>query len=187
MVNDPLTNRASIGQVSGGRFTPQGWQVTTKHDSIRYEVPTLTRGYVEWDNIGLAPVNDHPDNHMLFGMWDPTQGNYRTNPYRVHIQKLDGSHNPPYVRLRWIASGEQHDAGYNFRSWNNSSTYHWRIEWGPEAGINTARVLLNSQPIIQVHYGKVYRPQTHWIELGIAERHESIVGAIYANVVIGAR
>ncbi len=187
LVSDPLTNRSSLGQVNGGEFTPQGWRINTKDDFIRYDVPPITSGYVEWDNIGLAPQNHYHDNYMLFGMWDPTLGHFRDNPFRVNIQKLDTNHNPPYVRLRWIANGEQHNGGHNFLNWDPAQTYHWRIEWGPIAGVRTARVLLNGQPIISMQYSRVYRPQTHWIELGIAARHESIVGAVYANVVIGSR
>jgi hypothetical protein len=182
-----LTHFSSEGEVSGGVFTSQGWQVTSKHDYIRYEVPPILSGYVEWSNTGFYPRNSSTDNHILFGMWDPSRGGYRANPFRVHIQKLDDNHNPPYVRLRWIANGEQHDDGYNFMDWDPSRVYKWRIDWRPDGGQNAVRVYLNGQQIIDVRYTEPYRPELHWIELGVAERHESIVGAVYSNFRVGAR
>jgi hypothetical protein len=46
---------------------------------------------------------------------------------------------------------------------------------------------LNGQLIIEVRYTNTYEPQTHWIELGVAERHESCVGAVFSNFRVGSR
>lgn len=187
LVSDPLTNFASVGQVSGGAFTAQGWQVTRKTDYIRYTVTPIENGFVEWSNTGFFPQNASPDQHILFGMWDPTRGGYRANPFRVHIQKLDTNHNPPYIRLRWIADEEQHDRGFDFLNWNPRQLYRWRIDWGPEGGENSVRVFLDGQLIILVNYRRPYLPEVHWIELGVAERQESVVGAVYSNFRAGSR
>ncbi len=184
LISDDLIN-GSIGDVRGGRFIPQGWQVIRKSDYIRYEVPTISKGFVEWENMGLAPSNPDPNTHMLFGMWDPTKGDYRANPFRVHVQKLDTNHNPPYIRLRWIAQGEEHDEGFNFLGWNPQQVYQWRVDWGSEGSSNVARVSVDGQVIIRVRYGAGYNPDVHWIELGIAARQESIIGAVYRNLRIG--
>ncbi len=186
-VFDPLTNGMTVGKKRGGRFTPQGWKATDRSDYIRYEVKPVAAGFVEWDNLGLR-VNNLANNHfMLFGMWDPSRGDYRVNPFRVHLQKLDTRHLPPYIRLRWISDREEHDEGYNFQNWDPEKTYHWRIEWGPGEGSNVARVLLNGQVIIRQPYYRVYKPEVWWVELGVAERHETVVGAIFANLQIGRR
>jgi hypothetical protein len=184
LISDDLIN-GSMGDVRGGRFIPQGWQVIQKSDYIRYEVPPISSGFVEWENMGLAPSNPDPNTYMLFGMWDPSKGDYRTNPFRVHVQKLDTNHNPPYIRLRWISQGQEHDEGFNFLGWNPSRVYQWRVEWGSEGSENAARVSVDGQVIIRLRYGKGYTPDTHWIELGIAARHESIIGAVYRNLRIG--
>lgn len=185
---DPLTNGRSVGQVSGGRFIASGWQVTSRGDFIRYVVPTIQSGFVEWENIGLARLNPAPDLFTLFGMWDPTKGDYRENPYRVHLRKLDTQgHNPPYLRLRFISGGDQQDEGYDFLDWNAGQVYRWRIEWGPGAGRNEARVFLDGRLVIRASYGPGYRPEQHWIELGVEERAESIVGVVYRNLRIGRR
>jgi len=185
IVSDPLVG-GSIGQVSGGQFTSSGWQVTTPGNFIRYEVPPLTSGWVEFDTSGLRETNASPNQFMLFGMWDPSAGSYRANPFRVHLQKLHPNpHNPPYLRLRWISNGEQHDEGNNFLDWNPQRTYHWRLEWGPSGGAHTARVFLDGQLMITVNYNRAYRPNVLFIELGIGERSESVVGATYSNLQIG--
>ncbi len=121
-------------------------------------------------------------------MWDPTKGDYRENPYRVHLRKLDTQgHNPPYLRLRFISGGDQQDVGYDFLAWNRGQAYRWRIEWGPGGDRNEARVFLDGRVVMRASYGPAYRPEEHWIEMGVEERAESIVGVIYRNVRIGRR
>ena len=186
LVSDPLTNFSSAGAVSGGAFTSGGWEVRDKRNYIRYHVPTLRSGYVEWQNRGFRPFNPSSDQFMLFGMWDPNRGGYRANPFRVHIQKLDQNHNSPYVRLRWIANGEQHDVGNNFLGWDPVQLYQWRIQWGPSGSGNQVDVFLNGARVMSTQYGPAYSPERHWVELGIAERAESIVGVRYLNVEIGS-
>lgn len=185
VIADPLLG-GSIGEVSGGQFTSSGWRVTSPADYIRYEVPPISDGWVEFETSGLRPVNPSNNQFMLFGMWDPTLGPYRANPFRVHLQKLHPNpHNPPYLRLRWIARGEQHDEGSNFDDWDPLRTYSWRIEWGPVGQGHRVRVSLDGDVEIEVDYTNNYRPNVHFIELGIAERGESVVGTTYSNLRIG--
>jgi hypothetical protein len=187
ILSDPLTNGSSTGRVNGGRFISSGWQVTDVRNFIRYEVPPISNGYVEWDNRGLTPTNRDTNGYMLFGMWDPSRGSYRENPFRVHLQKLDTQHNRPHIRLRWIAEGEEHNLGHNFLDWSPQKAYHWRIEWGPSGGANEVRVLLDGAAIMTRRYTQTYRPKVHYVELGIEERGESVLEAIYSNVRIGNR
>lgn len=187
-VVDPLTNGTSVGEVSGGRFTNAGWQVTHRGNFIRYRVQPMTAGFVEWENLNLTPRNPQRDLFTIMGMWDPSRGAYRENPFRVHIRKLDTQgHNPPYVRMRFISNGDQHDVGWDFLDWNPSHPYQWRLQWGPGAGGNEARVFLDGQLILRTGYGPAYRPEQHWIELGVEERAETIVGMVFRNLRIGPR
>ena len=186
---DPLTNGSTLAiDRSGGEFTDRGWRVTSNSDFLRYEVDAISSGFVQWQNVGLTPRGFNDDSTLLFGMWDPSAGGYRANPYRVHVQKLwNNPHNPPFIRLRWIAGGELHDGGFNFTDWDPGVTYTWRLEWGPEEGANTAKLFLDDQEIIQVRYGRQYLPNTHWIEFGVQERNESVIDAVYKNIRIGTR
>lgn len=185
IIADPLIG-GSIGEVHGGSFTNGGWVVSSPGNFIRYEVPPMARGWVEFETSGLRPENPAHNQFMLFGMWDPTAGPFRANPFRVNIQKLHPNpHNPPYLRLRWIANGQQHDDGAKFFAWDPSHTYRWRLEWGPDGSSNSARLYLDGALMIQISYSRAYTPNVHFIELGIGERGESITGVRYSNLVIG--
>lgn len=188
LVTDPLTNGMTLGQSFGGTFTQQGWRVNTNADFIRYEVPTVSNGYVQWENVGLTPRGANEASHMLFGMWDPTAGAYRQNAFRVHLQKLwNNPHNPPFMRFRWISQGREHDAGHDFTAWDPAEVYTFRIDWGPAGAAQRARVFLDGQEIMGLGYNRPYQPNTHFIELGVGERGESVIDAVYRNFVVVKR
>ena len=191
VVYDSLTDGPGATQAtnrSGGSFTDQGWRVNNNGNYLRYSVPTIVNGYVEWQNTGLTPRGANAASHMMFGMWDPTAGDYRENRFRVHVQKLwSNPHNPPFMRLRWISQGRLADAGYGFTGWDPGQTYTFRVDWGPSAGSNTARVFLDGLEIMQVRYNRPYEPNTHFIELGISERGESVIDAVYSNFAVVRR
>lgn len=188
VVFDPLTNGMTLGERSGGTLTDQGWRINTNADFIRYEVPAVTNGYVQWENLGLTPRGANDASHMLFGMWDPSAGAFRQNPFRVHVQKLwNNPHNPPFMRFRWISQGREHEAGHNFTSWNPGQVYEFRVDWGPSGAANTARVFLDGVEIMTIGYNRTYAPNTHFIELGIGERGESVIDAVYRNFLVVRR
>ncbi len=187
IVFDALTDGTTIATTTGGgSFVPgQGWRVDNTSDFLRYEVPAISDGSVEWQNVGLTPRGATVDSHMLFGMYDPTAGGFRANPFRVNIQKLwNNPHNPPFVRLRFISQGRLQDDGTNKTDWDPGTVYTWRIEWGPGGGANTAKVFLDGMEIMQVRYNRAYTPNVHYIEFGPSERNESVVDAIYRNIAI---
>jgi len=186
---DPLNNGTSVGMVTGGTFTSDGWRADRSRDFIRYDArPAIVNGYAEWENTGLQRQNPTPDGYMLFAMWDPEAGGYRTNDYRVHLQKRDQQHFPPYLRLRWISGGEEQEFAFDTLDWDPATVYRWRIEWGPEAGSNVVRVLLNGTEIMGGQYGRPYTPRTQWVELGInLERQETVVNAVFSNFRLGTR
>lgn len=188
VVFDSLTGGSSLAtERSGGTFTADGWRVNSNDDFLRYEIPTVQNGYVQWQNVSLTPEGANVSSQMLFGMWDPTAGSYRQNAFRVHLQKLWGpTHNPPYIRLRWISQGRLEDAGYNFTDWNPATAYTWRIDWGRN-GETVAIVLLDGEEIMEVNYSRPYQPDTQWIELGVDERDESVIGAVYRNFLVVRR
>jgi hypothetical protein len=125
---------------------------------------------------------------MFFGMWDPTAGNFRTNPFRVNLQHAwPPDHNPPWIRLRWISQGRQEDGGFNFNNWDPGTVYTWRVEWGPDGEDELARVLLDGVEVIRLPYLHSYQPNVHYIELGIEERRESIINLVYRNFAVVRR
>ena len=81
----------------------------------------------------------------------------------------------------------QEDGGYNFTDWDPARVYTWRVEWGPDGEDELARVLLDGVEVIRLPYNYGYLPNTHWIELGIEERKESIIGLVYRNFAVVRR
>lgn len=191
LVFDPLTSGSTVGEVGGGEFRPDGWRATDARSYIRYEVPTLTNGFVEFDVKGLRNPNPRSDKRNLLIMWDPTRGDYTQNPFRVHLAKFDTNLvNRWHMRLRFIANGQETNTGIDLFEWDPERTYTFRLEWGAFPDIvssQRARVLLDGREIMVRNYDNLYRPDTHWIELGAAPRDESLEQAIYSNVTIGAR
>ena len=191
LVFDPLTNGVSIGEVGGGEFKEEGWMATDALSYIRYDIPTTSNGFVEFQVSNLMILNPHDDKRNLLIMWDPTRGDYTTNPFRVHIAKLDSRIvNRWPLRLRFISNGQETNTGFNQYIWDPSRTYTFRLEWGAFPAIVSSqrvRVLLDGAEIMTRNYDALYRPEQHVVELGMAPRAESLEQATYSNVTIGVR
>ncbi len=191
LLYDPLTNGASLGDQGGGQLTPEGWRVEASSNFMVYDMPTIEKGFLEFDVKGLDIRNPTRDARHLFFMWDPSLGSDMTeNRFRVSLQKLDNrsSINDRWLRLRHISQGRQTDLGSTFRGWEPSRTFRIRFEWGiePPSG-EVARLFIDGQQIFFFGYARPYIPVIHRIELGAAGRAESPEGAIYSNVAIGTR
>lgn len=191
VVYDPLTTGSSVAmEVVGGEFTPQGWKALTNNDYIRYQVPTMSDGYMEFTTTNIGEPNPNPGKRMLVSFWDPTKGIYRENPFRVHIQKMDrATVRINDVRLRWISRGQETNTGITFFDFEKDVVYPWRIEWGSWQGLQSqqVRVFLEGVQIMERNYDKAYHPKTFWIELGNQERAETLEECIWSNIIIGSR
>jgi hypothetical protein len=191
VVFDPLTSGSSVGMVMGGEFLPgRGWQAKSNTDCLRYQVPTLSNGIIEFQTTNVRSPNFFPGKRMLISMWDPTKGEYTTNPFRMHLQKLDESTAAfDDVRLRWISRGQETNTGISFYDFETDIVYNWRIEWGDFPGISSqhVKVFLDGFEILTRNYDAVYHPKIHWIELGNCQREETLEEAIWSNVRIGTR
>jgi len=191
-VFDPLNNGGSVGEVVGGRFLDNGWQATSHTDCIRYNVPTLQgEGLLEFETTNVSSPNPAPGKRMLVSMWDPSKGDYTTNAFRMHLQKLDESTAKfNDVRFRWISRGQEANTGISFYDFEPQIVYSWRIEWGTFPGIPNAqhvKVFLDGFEILTRNYDKPYTPNPHWVELGNCDRGETLEQAIWSNVRIGTR
>jgi hypothetical protein len=191
-VFDPLTGGSSVGEVGGGgEFKPEGWMATNALSYIRYEIPPTPNGFVEFDVTNLRNPNPHSDKRALMIMWDPSRGDFTANPFRVTLSKFDTNIvDRWHMRLRFIANGEETNTGINFYQWDPRKVYHFRMEWGafPEiVSSQRVQVLMEGTVILVRNYDRLYLPDTHWVELGMAPRSESLEQAIYSNVRIGIR
>lgn len=190
-VSDPLTNGTSVGEVYSGTFNSKGWMATEAAAYIRYEVPPILNGFVEFQVTNLRNPNPRSDKRALLCMWDPSQGDFTTNPFRVNISKYDTNLVTfGHLRLRWISQGDEKNTWIDFYDWDPNHVYTFRMEWGafPEiVSSQRVRVLMDGAEILVRNYDKIYRPTTQWVELGMAQRQESLEQAIYSNVTIGVR
>ncbi len=190
-VSDPLTTGMSVGEVSGGEFRAGGWFTTDASSYIRYEIPTTPNGFVEFQVTNLRNPNPRSDKRNLMIMWDPTRGDYTENPFRVHIAKFDTNLVTRWhMRLRFIANGQETNTGINFFDWDPDRIYAFRLEWGAFPAIVSSQrvqVLMDGQVIMTRNYDNLYRPSTHWVELGMGPRNETLEQALYSNVTIGVR
>jgi hypothetical protein len=190
-VFDPLTSGGSVGEVGGGEFKPGGWMATNALSYVRYEIPPTPNGFVEFDVTNLRNPNPHSDKRALMIMWDPSRGEYTSNPFRVTLSKFDTNIvDRWHMRLRFIANGEETNTGINFFQWDPQQVYHFRMEWGAFPAIVSSQrvqVLMDGSVILVRNYDNLYLPDTHWVELGMAPRSESLEQATYSNVRIGIR
>ena len=190
-VSDPLTTGLSVGEVSGGEFRAGGWFATDASAYIRYEIPTTPNGFVEFDVTNLRNPNPRSDKRNLMIMWDPTRGDYTENPFRVHIAKFDTNLVTRwYMRLRFISNGQETNTGIDFFDWDPNRIYSFRLEWGAFPAIVSSQrvqVRMDGQVIMTRNYDNLYRPSTHWVELGMGPRNETLEQALFSNVTIGVR
>lgn len=148
VLDEPLAG-ATTGTRSGGTFLSDGWKVTGHTDSIYWHIPTLSQGAVEWDVRGLYPDEARAgmeDKAEIFHMYDYTFGNadvnynggYRDDPYKHFIRKIGavgGTTNAMEIVWQILPNYEEPDT--SALSWNASTTYHFREEWGPDGAGNS--------------------------------------------------
>jgi len=190
VVFDPLTSGSTVGQLMGGRFVDGGWQPQSNSDCIRYQIPVLPEGKIEFETTNVSSPNPVSGKRMLISMWDPSKGEYTTNPFRMHLQKLDRTTvKRDDVRLRWISRGQETNTGISFFDFEPEIVYSWRIEWGTFPGIPSqhVKVFLDGFEILNRNYDRPYSPNPHWVELGNCARGETLEQAIWSNVRIGTR
>ncbi len=203
LVDDPLTTGSSAGDVHGGTFTSKGWQTTKTTDYIEYRVPTISKGWVEFDLSGWGPdtsIFTDFKNHF-FGMWDASWkdrwGNVvRYNPYKC-LMRAYGEPNVPNnvkwgrlkLRLNVAAfDGGADDDPHAFEAlteerwdWKTTETYHFRLEWGD----GHMRWYKDGQLIMDYDYssfGVEYAPPDHVIRIGYCDMYPAPVGTVYSNV-----
>jgi hypothetical protein len=125
------------GEVKGGKFMEQGWQITSPSDQIRFTFPnaaSISSGYIEIQMTNVAPhpqskaVPGHPGKNQFIGLNENCAlsgikvryrhgTNYAANVVKTEIHLKDGDH--------WIEKQHRPLANYGDPSLN---IVH-RIEW----------------------------------------------------------
>ena len=191
---------SSVGQVFGGRFDGFGYVIGDDRAGIEYAVPTITKGYLEYELTGMRlAFND--EKYKIFAMYD---GDWSSgNLYRATIeQRLP----PRDARFKFLTGdGCDSKCGTERRyieedteiPWNPADTYRVRVEWGNgRAGfvitsLSGGGEWARSWAYGNAHLGGVYNPANHRIAIGNPRagggEHGSFPGMRIRNVRIGAR
>jgi hypothetical protein len=190
----------SNGAVYGGGFDGFGYVITNDQAGIEWSVPTITRGFFEFELTGMRTAfND--EKYKIFAMYD---GDWSSgNLYRATIeQRLP----PRHARFKFLTGdGCDSKCGTEQRyierdteiPWNPADTYRVRLEWGDgQAGFVITSLSGNGQwarswPYGNAHLGGIYNPANHKVAIGNPRagggEHGSFPGMRIRNVRIGHR
>lgn len=189
VLDEPLQG-STTGARSGGAFSPRGFRITGKDDSITWHIRTVSHGAAEWEVTGLRPgecragLEDHAE---LFHMYDHSYANsdssynpgYRDNPYKHFVRKqgcIDIA--PDRMKLVWKIGEAFEEPGTSPLSWDPARTYRFREEWGPDgAGNAVIRLYRDGALLLLVSLPGPYAPAGHSVRIGASSRRDAAAGA----------
>ena len=193
IVKDSLTREVHLPNAAGknavaGLYTDEGWRANTRVDNIRYDLPRIQRGAVEFTILDVY-AEDDAHKKLFMVMWDPNDPghpadshNYRRNAWRMHWQKRKDS----LMAVRWLQNyNSPIEEEYNERFridpkiWDGSPV-RLKVEW------NDGHVNLFVNDLILASFRKLrpYQPNALRINLGGGPRHETIPNAVYRDLKI---
>ena len=189
LVNDPLTNGTSVGIVGGGSFVPgRGWRADSVHDFIVYDIPTTPAASLEFDVIGVETDEPAPyDKGLKFysmgdgSLWDFM--GFRNQHWKVSLEKKSGRWFPDEsgkMESIFRLGLDDNRVKTGNRAWHEAHTYHVKLVWG----YGNVKLWLDDELIADENYVGEYAPPNHRIALGCPSRAETLVDAIWSNVVI---
>jgi hypothetical protein len=181
---------ATTGRQYGGGFDSFGYVVTGPTAGIEWSVPTITKGYFEFELTGMRPAFSD-DKYKILSMYD---GDFTSgNLYRATVeQRLP----PRYSRLKFLTgNGAQYIETDANIPWNPADVYRVRLEWGDgRAAFIVTSLSGAGQWVIDEDYGNaggVYAPPRHRVAIGNPDagggEHGSFTGMRIRNVRIGPR
>jgi hypothetical protein len=187
---DSLAGSTS-GRQYGGGFDSFGYVVTDDRAGIEWTVPTITKGYFEFELTSMRMAQSD-DKYKIFAMYDRDWDS--GNLYRATVeQRLP----PRFSRLKFLAGSGVH--GDYIESdvvvpWNPADTYKVRLEWGDgRARFIVTSLTSGGQWVLDEDHagGLVYAPALHRIAIGNPDAgggdHGSFPGMRIRNVRIGTR
>jgi hypothetical protein len=189
VLDDPLQG-ATLGTRSGGVFVSGGWQIAGKTDTIYWQVPTLTKGVVEFDVRRLnanACRTGMEDQTELFHMYDYVFGNsdlnynggYRDNPFKHFIRKT-GCLDPGRVdsmEIVWQIQPNYVKPDTARLSWNPNTTYRFREEWAPDgAGNAVLKVYRDGVLLRTTSVPGTWSPTGHSVRMAASPRRAADAG-----------
>jgi hypothetical protein len=194
IINDPLTNGRTIGRQVGGGFVAGGWQSRSLTDGIDYDVPACAACTLEFDATNFGPQEGLPFERDLkwVSMGDANSfgsfADFRDNPWKMHlVQRADY---PSGMEIVWRNGGTDADGGdpgdHRIKltdtpiTFSSSAVYHFLLDWDSRG----YSIAVNGITVMQDGWGHLYTPPNFRVSLGCYPRGDSLVGAIYRNVLL---
>jgi hypothetical protein len=191
-VFDPLTNGFSVGDVRGGRFSPEGWTALGRSDGIDYDIATCGSCRLEFDVLGFD------DGLHMFGIGEAkilsmgdantfgSFGAFRDHEWKMHFSiRSDGDGTGIDVVWRNGGFGEGNNPGDHRQKiepgprWSVSQASHIVAEWTPRG----YKIFVNGVEWAEEDFeGDAYVPDNHRISLGCYPRGETFEFATFRNV-----
>lgn len=191
LVLDDSLQGSTTGTRNGGTFANGGWQVTGVDDYIFWHLPySVSHGAAEFYVKGINP--NQPEKNEHFHMYDYTWYNsdnsyapgYRDNPYKVFIRKSgvnDGAKNNSCEIVASTPLGFI-ETDSPVLSWNSSTNYKIRAEWGPEGGNTRLTLYRDGAQFFTQTFPGAYTPTGHSVRIakcrGSGEGAQ--IGAVYS-------
>ncbi len=203
LILDDALQGSTKGVRTGGAFVEGGWKVTGPHDCIRWHVPTIAAGAVEWEVRGLRPGESRAgleDKSEIFHMYDwmfgdsDTRygGGYRDNPCKHFVRKIGRAGGTvDAMEIVWKIGGEYVEPDTAALSWDPSAAYRFREEWEPRGADSVFRTYRDGVLIMTAAVPGVYAPAGHGVRIGASTRRAADAGApidaVYSNVKVWDR
>jgi hypothetical protein len=201
-VYDPLYTGASVGDVEGVSFTPQGARFNGHGSFIEYRLdPNLQAGEISVMVTGIDEGNPG-DKTKIFSMQEGNGNDLTDNDYRMTVEKRGRDYTTPGATTWRIITGEADDhdriidgdrIGVSF---SDERWYFWKFTWGNGRAALEVREDGPNGPVIYFSTRGMgdfpYRPVPHYAYLGARIGRNgpidaSIPGAIYKNLWISSR
>lgn len=196
-VSESLRDGVTVGTFDDATLKPEGLQLHGGTGFIRYNVPTLSRGYVEFNAKGFEHNELHGGSEfkaVLLTMWGGNEGYiYETAAYIYELRKfgyIDGRPDASNcLEVRMITNHDWNHGARYIHDWDPNTTYRFRVEWGD--GVTT--VYRDGEMAAITAYNGEFAPSSHMIQIGAnavspySHRHkESPHNLLISEVVIGA-
>jgi len=197
---DPLDDGTSSGDVIGGTFVDDGWQVDAFENRILYDLGTeVERGvlsvYVR--GLGMETLDNHTlaghNKHHVIEFFDGTYGgeiDYGTN---IRLYGSEGENPDTYGNVKYQLGswpnaevqcpGEVYLGTFDTSIWDSSHWFHWQIEFGDGVG----RCYLDGEEIASITYDDCPVAFRYiFVPIMPDGRIDSIWGTVYSHVSFSA-
>jgi hypothetical protein len=196
---ETLKNGQTQGEILSGTLTSEGLQFHGGVWYIKYEIPTTTKGYVQFSAQGFVPNEFHPElgglhateyKSVIISMWNDIRP-YSGNRHLIEVMKFGYIRGRPDATdcIAFSAQGGpffHEDQTFSVLPWDADHTYIMRLEWEPD----WVAFYRDGEFVDSHYYQGVFAPTPHIVYIGVPlARNRAFVpyDILVSNVSIGPR